>query len=138
MHLIKSCPACGSKLRFPIDKGTIRVKCRCGMSFMADPDNPGLYRGAEFDLSYGVRGRSAALRSLDSAMEKLRPGRIIPSLINRALKIKYDLQNFRLLPSSRRHQIIIFSLILLFILLFSGYFICSQQSGVSPEDGIVI
>ncbi|MCU0846336.1 MAG: hypothetical protein MUD12_00430 [Spirochaetes bacterium] len=37
-------------LRFPIDKGKLRIKCRCGASFTADPDDPSLYRDSEFDI----------------------------------------------------------------------------------------
>lgn len=51
MYLIKQCPECGKPLRFPIDKGVIKVKCICGNSFFADPDKPDLYKNAQFDLS---------------------------------------------------------------------------------------
>ena len=51
MHIIKPCPVCGKKLRFPIEKGKIQVKCLCGYQFIADPDNPELYQHSTFDLS---------------------------------------------------------------------------------------
>jgi len=38
-------------LRFPLDKGIINVKCSCGHSFLADPDNTELYKDGKFDLT---------------------------------------------------------------------------------------
>ena len=52
MYLIKTCPTCKTRLRFPIDKGTIKVTCNCGYSFIANPDNTDIYKDASFDLSH--------------------------------------------------------------------------------------
>jgi hypothetical protein len=37
LFLVKECPSCGRGLRFPIDRGRIRVRCVCGHQFIADP-----------------------------------------------------------------------------------------------------
>ena len=50
MYFIKNCPYCTKALRFPIDRGKILVRCGCGHSFVADPDDPLLYRDGRFDL----------------------------------------------------------------------------------------
>ena len=100
MYFIKPCPSCGTKLRFPIDKGTIRVRCSCGTSFVADPDDPILFQDGKFDL--GGPGPNK------------KEGRKIPGfpglksiLINSLYSAKYRIQNFRLLPSAEQRKILI-------------------------------
>ena len=59
MYLIKSCPSCGKRIRFPIDRGRIRVTCECGSTFLADPDDPSLYNDAAFDLQGAAAGKGS-------------------------------------------------------------------------------
>ena len=66
MHIIKPCPHCGIKLRFPIDSGVVKVRCRCGYSFLADPDDPQLYADATFDLSLKKKPKTDMVVSLSS------------------------------------------------------------------------
>jgi len=101
IRLIKNCPECGKQLRFPINRGIIKVKCPCGYSFVADPDNTGIYKDARFDLA------------------NERPPRK-PSLKERAIReiwqYRYNLQNIRLLTGeTRRNTIIVTGLIVLFL-----------------------
>lgn len=106
MYLIKTCPACKTKLRFPIDKGTIRVKCSCGYSFIADPDSTDIYDNASFDLS-----RSSCdlkkMSPLRSAINNIKFDQFIPFMITRFLNIKYKILNFRLLPDAEKKKFIL-------------------------------
>ncbi|MBP7734751.1 MAG: hypothetical protein KA369_02135 [Spirochaetes bacterium] len=106
MYLIKTCPTCKTRLRFPIDKGTIKVKCNCGYSFVANPDNTDIYKDASFDLSH-TTGTLKKMTPLKSALDSIRFDQIIPSLINKFLDIKYKLQNFRLLPYAEKKKLVL-------------------------------
>jgi hypothetical protein len=138
MFLIKNCSACGRRLRFPIDKGVIRVKCLCGAGFIADPDSPGLYRGATFDLSHGTPSRSAFAQRTREIFQKANPGWLVPALINAFLAFKYDLQNFRLLPASRQRRIVIIGLAIIAVFLLAVYLLFRSAPAELPEDGVVI
>ena len=104
IRLIKNCPECGKQLRFPIDGGVIKVKCPCGYSFVADPDNTDIYKDARFDL----------------ANERKRPPSKPPlkeRVIRGIWQYRYNLQNIRLLTGkTRRNVIIVTGLIALFLL----------------------
>jgi len=106
MDLIKVCPECKTKLRFPIDKGTIRVKCTCGHSFIANPDDTGMYRDASFDLSRttcGLKKMTLFRRWLDDVRDK----GLLPIIITGGLNLKYKIQNFRLLPVGEKKKIVL-------------------------------
>jgi len=106
MYLIKTCPGCQARLRFPIDKGIIRVKCSCGYSFIADPDDTGLYKHASFDLSPSSRNQKKR-SPLASAKNSISLSQVMPFIITRALSIKYKLLNFKLLPDAEKKKIIV-------------------------------
>ena len=93
MYLIKLCPECKTKLRFPIDKGTIRVKCACGYSFVANPDDTGIYRDASFDLSHTTPGLKK-MTPLRRWIGDIQVKGFVPFLITGALNLKYKIQNF--------------------------------------------
>lgn len=105
MHLIKPCPHCGRRLRFPIDRGIIRVTCPCGHCFTADPDDTGIYRNASFDLSRphvnsSIREIIGRLRGLDVTTLTRR-------LITAFLEFTYRIRNFPLLPFPERRRLIV-------------------------------
>ncbi len=51
MNYIRPCPSCKSELRFPIDRGTLRVTCPvCSEIFLVDPEDTEMYRKGSFDL----------------------------------------------------------------------------------------
>jgi hypothetical protein len=136
MHLVKKCPSCSRKLRFPIDRGRIRVNCACGESFIADPDDTSLYRGATFDLEPGEkRPPGTGFAELFDRAKKR--GRVIMErLIRSAYEARYRTQNFSLLPSAEQKKIVI-ALVLLGIALFAlGYLICSPGAGPA-SDGVI-
>lgn len=111
MYLIKTCPTCKTKIRFPLDKGIIRVTCACGYSFIANPDNTDIYRDASFDLRNAKYG-SDMMDSLKKAFTGITVVSMKAAIINSFLNAKYKIQNFRLLPDSERKKVI---LTLLFI-----------------------
>jgi hypothetical protein len=106
MYLIKTCPSCKTRLRFPIDKGIIKVKCPCGYSFVANPDNSDMYKDAAFDLSRSTCGLKK-MTPLKRAMDDIKFDQFIPFIINEILNLKYKVQNFRLLPKEEKKKFII-------------------------------
>lgn len=135
MYLIKSCPSCNNKIRFPIDKGKIQVRCSCGYFFIADPDNPQLYENAKFDIFYGHNREAGILNKINI----FKPGFISKS-ISRIINLKYELKNFRLLPSSEQNRIItiigIIVIILLIILIL--YYFYPTQNKLTDEEGVAL
>jgi hypothetical protein len=110
MYLIKTCPACKTRVRFPIDKGIIKVKCNCGYSFIANPDNTDIYKDASFDLSQ-TKGTLKKMTPLKRALNNIQFDQIIPAMINTFLDIKYKIQNFRLLPGAEKKKIMLVMLL---------------------------
>ncbi len=106
MYLIKTCPSCRTRLRFPIDKGTIKVKCPCGYSFVANPDNSDMYKDASFDLSRSTCGLKRMTR-LKSVMDGIKLDQFVPFIINKIFDLKYKIQNFRLLPAEEKKKFLI-------------------------------
>ncbi len=134
MYLIKACPTCKTRLRFPIDKGTIKVKCACGYSFIANPDNTDIYKDASFDLSH-TTGTLKKMAPVKSAISKINFEQIFEAIINRFLNIKYKVQNFRLLPDAEKKKImltILFSCIGL-IGLIATIYLLTHMSGSSGK-----
>jgi hypothetical protein len=106
MYLIKVCPECKTKIRFPIDKGTIRVKCTCGYNFIANPDDTGIYRDASFDLSHTTPGLKK-MTPLRRWIGDIRVRGFVSFLITGALNLKYKIQNFSLLPDVEKKKIVL-------------------------------
>lgn len=106
MYLIKTCPTCRTRLRFPIDKGIIKVKCTCGYNFIANPDNTDIYKNASFDLSH-TTGTLKKMAPLKRAINNIHFDQMLDAAINRILNIKYKIQNFRLLPGAEKKKILL-------------------------------
>lgn len=108
MHLIKNCPSCGKKLRFPLEKGKIRVSCTCGFSFIADPDDPALFKNSSFDLSDGKAkpGGQGFIDRVLGALESIEPRKIKANVIRALYDFKYRIQNFRLLPTREKLKVL--------------------------------
>lgn len=137
MYLIKFCPECKSKIRFPIDKGTIRVKCSCGHSFIANPDDTGIYRDASFDLSHTAPGLKK-MSPLHQWIGDIRVKGFAPFIITGTLNLKYKIQNFHLLPEREKKKIILAFLCVCagIIGLIITIFFLMRLSG--PSDKIII
>jgi hypothetical protein len=125
MHLIRTCAKCGKRIRFPIDRGVIRVKCPCGESFTADPDDTRLYENADFDLSSGTKGKKAELSGNPAGLfDPLRFKAYRELLIRRLFDAKYKLQNFRLLPWKEQRWVLLRGLAVLIVFLVLFYLVC--------------
>ena len=136
MHIIKNCTACSKRLRFPIDRGIIRVRCACGNEFIADPDKPGLYENSQFDLSTNKAALKGDARRF---INNLKLDELYPKIINKLYGFKYKLQNFKLLPSSEQKKIIIPLLLIFFILAAVIFMICSGADAPKEiKDPMVI
>ncbi len=138
MHLIKNCPSCGRKLRFPLEKGTIRVKCRCGQSFIANPDDPALYKGASFDLTRGPDRWGGLAERFGRWRREMEDGDLPGRVVGFLLQIKYDMQNFRLLPSARRRRLMFMALAVLLALALISYLLLRPGPQPLPDDGMTV
>jgi hypothetical protein len=105
MFLIKSCPSCKNKLRFPIDKGKLRINCICGYTFIADPDDKNLYLDSVFDLQKTTRKSIFADTILKLKRYNYRES--LNSIINAIFQYKYSIQNFRISSVSEQKRIIL-------------------------------
>jgi hypothetical protein len=97
MFLVKPCRSCGTQLRFPIDRGKIKVTCQCGKTFIADPDDPELFKNSTFDIPGKKKKQSISLAKQYRELKK----KVITSIYN----FKYDIQNFPLLPTRNKLRV---------------------------------
>lgn len=137
MFLIKKCSRCGSNVRFPIDRGRIRVNCHCGNSFIADPDNPDLYNGATFDL-HGKNYKKNSwtfLSSLKGRLTSFKVKRAWKQVIRSLVDYSYKIQNFTILPSDEQRRIILVFIIIGVLILFAAFFlVCDSPFSISSEE----
>ncbi|MGQ9842114.1 MAG: hypothetical protein ACUVRK_00985 [Spirochaetota bacterium] len=126
MYIIKPCPKCGIKLRFPINSGLVKVRCRCGYSFLADPNDPQLYAGATFDLSLKRKPKK------DISLKS-----IIKTIIETMYLYWYTLGNFKLLPTKDKLKVIAITVAVIILLLIIVYYIFFWHSQ-PPKSGIII
>lgn len=135
MFLVKECPSCGRGLRFPIDRGKIRVRCVCGHQFIADPDDTALYRNARFDLKHKPAASGRRRLGLAERLKSIDPAKIWEASVRGLLSVKYTLQNFRLLPAARQRRIVLIAVIVILALALLGRLLCS--SGAATDGGAV-
>ena len=103
MYIVKACPVCSKKLRFPIDKGIINVKCLCGHSFVIDPDDTSVYKDASFDIGIDNIGREARKANEETGFSF---AEIKESFIRSLFQYKYDLQNIFVMSRKKRIKVI--------------------------------
>ena len=115
MYYIKNCNFCNTKLRFPLNKGVINVKCGCGHSFIADPDNTELYKDGKFDLS----GPSSKNKN------RINWSNLRVSIMELFYANKYLLQNYKYLTGTdkRKASIILFLCIAVSLMVFIWIFV---------------
>lgn len=87
-------------LRFPIDRGIIKVTCQCGSEMTINPDNTDLYKNGKFDLGRDTRRK-------DNFLSSLKPEINFKKIINSLLEFKYRLQNISLMPDRERNRLLI-------------------------------
>ena len=112
MYYIKDCSSCNTKLRFPLDMGVINVKCSCGHSFTADPNNPELYKDGKFDL----------MGSPPKNRRRINWNSLRIKIIEIYYANKYLLQNYKYLAKDekRKASIVLFLCISSSVLIFVG------------------
>lgn len=112
MLLVKKCPECGKLIRFPVDKGRIKVSCPCGFSFVADPDDRTIYKDAFFDRE-SIREDTVSDK-IKAWLNSRKSGDIKKDTINSLLEFKYWIQNFHLLPTAEKIKYLIPAAIIFF------------------------
>ena len=132
MFVIQACPRCGTKLRYPIDKGKIRVSCSCGHNFVADPDDPSLYKEAQFDLK--DKKRESKGGSLFEEISQISFDSLKVTAIERFMAFKYKLQNFRLLPKAEQRRFLTRIAIVLMVFLLCVYLVSLLNSPPVSEN----
>jgi len=110
MFFIKECPNCKNKIRFPINKGKIIVKCKCGHSFEANPDDPSLFKNGIFDITDEQNNQKEK--------KKFFPNLSIKEIISKLYQFKYYLQNIKYMESKKQLKLLkkLMLLIILIIL----------------------
>jgi hypothetical protein len=112
MKYIKACPVCGRMLRFPIDRGIIKVSCQCGSDMIIDPDNTELYLAGD-----KKPGKTENFKK--SFRKKVNFKKIVNSL----LEFKYKVQNISLMPDRDRNRLLLSLFTLILLLIFLLYLI---------------
>jgi len=137
MFLIKKCSRCGKNVRFPLERGKIRVKCPCGNSFIADPDDPELYKGAQFDLHGNTNSKKSGpgLKSRKNLFSssfdfKKQWERAIRSFID----LTYKIQNFSILPSREQHTLILVLVFIVLSIVMLLFLVCDSPFSVTREE----
>lgn len=115
MKYIIDCPSCGRKIRFPLDKGRIKVFCQCGYNTVIDPDDTALYKSGKFDLKPEDKHADKTGGFFDS-LSSLLNNFTWNNFVNGLLEIKYKLQNLRYLPDRERNRLLV---IILFIIVLA-------------------
>jgi hypothetical protein len=119
MFLIKLCPECNKKIKFPIDKGKIRVKCICGYSFIADPDDSNIYKNSKFDIK--PKTKNNLIQKYYLKISRLNYEEIKIKVINYLFNLKYKIQNFKHQPGNKQKKIILYLiLVILFVVFLSS------------------
>lgn len=136
MFFILPCSTCGKKLRFPLDKGKIRVTCTCGNSFIADPDDTELYKRGSFDVGEGKKKASLFQRTFSSA-ENFSFQSLVDSAIKKLIDFKYRIQNFRLLPASEQKKLLIRLLLAALVAGLLLFFFIIGGRNPSPGGSII-
>ncbi len=127
MFLIKKCTQCDRKLRFPIDKGKLKVTCVCGQTFIADPDNPELFKGSEIDIKPDrIKEKSFFRMPRVNIRDLFDLKKIIGQLYNTG----YRLQNFKILPASEQRKIILHVVCFLLIAVMFIFFMCGSKGKI--------
>lgn len=112
-------------LRFPIDRGIIKVSCQCGHTLIINPDDTDLYKEGKFDLrNNGTDSRNKGLASfIKSLSNRIRKKISYRNLINSLLELKYKLQNLSLMPDAERNRLILTFVSIIALLIFLLYLI---------------
>jgi hypothetical protein len=117
MKFIIDCPECGKSLRFPLDKGKIKIRCGCGYETVIDPDDTSLYKKGRFDLKPEDSSKDKKKKPVKKTGSLFDKDRIIRGLYD----IKYSIQNFKHLPDREKYRILLLILLPMLLLAFILY-----------------
>lgn len=106
MYLIKNCASCGRKIRFPIDQGKIKVRCQCGYSFTADPDDASLYKDGTFDLQQTTSRKKRPFYDFEYLLKNFEGTKLKHTIITALYNTKYNIQNFKILPAREQKKLV--------------------------------
>jgi hypothetical protein len=120
MKFIISCPECGRSLRFPLDKGRIKIRCQCCYGMVIDPDDTSLYKKGRFDLKPEdpiINKKRKPVKQTGSLFDK-------DKIIRKILEYGYTLQNLRYMPDREKYRLLLLILLpalLLIIILYTFF-----------------
>lgn len=123
MHFIISCPSCSKKLRFPIDKGRIKVKCACGYEFIADPDDTELFKKGNFDIGNKKSKKNSTFNKIGKNFFEINFKKMKSDIINVFLEFKYNIQNFKLLPTNDQKKMFMYIIMIIISITLITYII---------------
>lgn len=112
MKYITGCPECGRSLRFPLDKGRIKIRCRCGYETVIDPDDTSLYKKGRFDIEPEGQKNTGRSKTKKSA-----PVISKDAVIRKLYDIRYSIQNIKHMPDREKYRLLL--MILLPLMLFA-------------------
>ncbi|MFC1670313.1 hypothetical protein ACFL20_07950 [Spirochaetota bacterium] len=135
MHFIKPCSSCGKKIRFPLNKGRIKVSCICGYSFFIDPDDPDTFKSGKFDINGRKKG-SSIFNFVSEKILEVDYNKIKINIINGFYDFNYKLQNFKLLPKSEKKKLLI-TLSIIFAVLVVFFIIVRALSGPNVPENVI-
>lgn len=120
MKYIIDCPKCGKSLRFPLDKGKIKIRCGCGHEAVIDPNDTSLYKKGRFDLKSQDSSKNKKKKPVKKTGSLFDKDKVIRKLYD----VRYALQNFKHLPDREKLRILLLILlpVLLFILIIYAFF----------------
>ena len=122
MKYIVDCPSCGRKIRFPLDKGRIKVFCTCGYNTLIDPDDTALYKSGKFDIK-PESVKPGLTENFSASISSLLDNFTWSNFVNRLLEVKYKLQNFRYLPDKERNRIVFLIIAVILAVSAAVYFL---------------
>lgn len=117
MKFIIDCPGCGKSLRFPLDKGKIKIRCGCGYEAVIDPDDTSLYKKGRFDLKPGEVPKNKKRKPVKQTGSLFDKDMIIRKLYD----FRYSIQNFKHKPDREKYRILLLLLIPFLLLIFILY-----------------
>ncbi len=110
-------------LRFPIDRGIIKISCQCGHTLLVNPDDTELYKEGKFDLKKdgGDKNKKGHFFSFKSFKADFKKKVNYSSIINSLLELKYKLQNISLMPDAERNKLIMWFILITALIFFLLY-----------------
>ena len=117
MKYIIDCPSCGKSLRFPLDRGKIKIRCGCGYEAVIDPDDTSLYKKGRFDLNPEDSIKDKKKKPVNKTGSLFNKDRVLRKLYD----IKYSIQNFKHLPDREKYRILLLISLPVLLLIFILY-----------------